>query len=325
MPAGRGTQCERCYLGNLADKRTKVNQAAFATPTMAQHFMEFGAWLKKTRGPEKAAQRIHRFAPFFLELEREWRTIPTYGELLDHFGAKKLRSVLLAMRWLEESGLVKPDAGEREADSDRRRIEATIGRFPEESHAREILENYLKSLNERVDEGRSSTRSVRLAIGPAASLIEAAMKRGRLVPDQKVLDGYLRKTPGQRAALSGFVTHLRGTRGTELKLPPQDRRTAEGQRRRKLREEMIELMRRGETGTAAERRWMTAALAYFHDMPRKVAGNIGEPEIVPERDGMSVQIGGESYWIPPRMNEKHRHASELVTDGKADGSQRPDF
>ena len=80
-------------------------------------------------------------------------------------------------------------------------------------------------------------------MAPAAGLMEAALTKGRTVPDQKVLDGYLRKTPGQRAAVSGFVRHLRVTLDTELKLPPLDRRAARRRRRRKLREEMLELMR----------------------------------------------------------------------------------
>ena len=89
MPAGRGNQCERCYVEGLAEQRTKFNRAAFRTPTIAGHFGEFGVWLKTTRGPEKAAQRVHRFVPFFLEIEREWGTIPEYGTLLEHFRSEE--------------------------------------------------------------------------------------------------------------------------------------------------------------------------------------------------------------------------------------------
>ena len=305
MPAGRGNQCERCYVEDLADQRTRFNRAAFRTPTMAGHFGEFGVWLKTTRGPEKAVQKVHRFLPFFLEVEREWGTIPEYGTLLEHFGAKKLRSVLLAMRWMEESGLVKPDSAVREADSDRRRIEATLDQFPEGSRAREILEDYHDTLEERVEAGRTNTRSVRLAIAPAAGLLKAAIQVGRMVPDQRVLDGYLRKTPGQRAALSGFVTHLRDKLDTELTFPPLDRRAAERQRRRKLRAEMLELMRGGATGPSADRQWMATALAYFHDVPKKVADEAANKNAGPDRQGWNVRIGGKQYWIPPRADSRN--------------------
>ena len=168
MPAGRGNQCERCYFEGLVDKRTKFNTVAFRNPTMAWHFMKFEIWLKATSGPERAAQKVHRFLPFFLEVESEWDRIPEYGELLEHFGARKLRSVLLAVYWMEESGLVKPDAGEHMADSDRRRIEATIGRFPPGSQTRMVIETYHEVIDERLRAGCSTTRSIRLALAPAA-------------------------------------------------------------------------------------------------------------------------------------------------------------
>ena len=300
MPAGRGNQCERCYLESLADQRTTFNQAAFTTPNMAWQFMEFGTWLKSTRGPEKAAQKIHRFLPFFLEIERQWGGSPQYANLVSHFGATRLRSVLLAMRWMEESGRVRPDAQVREEQSDRRRIEATLARLPKGSRAREILESYCEVLDERVEAGRSSTRSVRLALAPAAGLLEAAIQLGRTVPDQKVLDGYLKKTPGQRAAVSGFVSHLRVALNTELKLPPYDRQAATRGRRRKLREELLDLMRTSESGSEVDQRWIAAALAYFHELPRKAADGFDVAEIVLDRGGMTIQIGEQRYWIPPR-------------------------
>ena len=271
---------------------------------MAGHFGEFGVWLKTTRGPEKAAQRVHRFVPFFLEIEREWGTIPAYGKLLEHFGAKKLRSVLLAMRWMEESGLVKPDSAAREADSDRRRIEATLGRFRSGSPARLVLESYREVLDERLEAGRSSTRSVRLALSPAAVLLETAIRLGRAVPDQKTLDAYLRQAPGQRAAVAGFVAHLRDRHGAEIAVPRPDPRAAQWKRRRKLRAEMLELMLGDDSGPMTERRWMVTALAYFHDVPRKTAEGVDDSDMEQVQDGTSVQVHGQSYWIPLRSDRR---------------------
>ena len=307
MPAGRGNQCERCYLESLADKRTKFNQAAFATPAMAYHFMEFGAWFKATRGPEKAAQRVHRFLLFFLEIEREWGSIPGYGELLEHFGATKLRSVLLAIRWMEESRLVKPDSAAREADSDRRRIEATLGRFRPGSPAILVLESYREVLDERLEAGRSSTRSVRLALSPAAGLLETAIRLGRAVPDQKALDTYLRKAPGQRAAVSGFAAHLRDRHGAEITVPRRDPQAARRKLHSKLRAELIELMRGNAKGPQSEQRWIAASLGYFHDVPKKVAAAVAAQDVTLDRDGMNVQIAEKRYWIP-RLEDRRRAA-----------------
>ena len=133
MPAGRGNRVRALLpVDGLADNRTKINQAAFRTPTMALHFMEFGTWLKETRGPEKAAQKLHRFVPFFREIEDTWQRIPRVR------GSRSaLRSegtpIISACYAVDGgvTGLVKPDPEAREAESDRRRIEATLDQLPE--------------------------------------------------------------------------------------------------------------------------------------------------------------------------------------------------
>ena len=43
---------------------------------------------------------------------------------------------------------------------------------------------------------------------------------------------------------------------------------------------------------------MATALAYFHDVPRKAVEGVDDSDIVSEQDGMNVQIGEGSYWIP---------------------------
>ena len=304
MPAGRGSQCQTCYSDELADKRIALDCAAFSSETMAQHFGAFGRWLKETRGTEKAAQKIHRFLPFFIEIERAWGNIPGYGALLKHFGARRLRAVLLAVRWMEVVGLVEPDATAREADSDHRRIDATLARFPTGSWAREILENYRKVLEERVETGRSSTRSVRLALAPAAGLLETAVDESGAVPSQKALERYLRRTPGQRAAVSGFVAHLRDAHGARLAMPRRDPRAVSRRRHRLLREALLELMRRRESGPEARHRWIATALEYFHDVPKTVVATATVENATPDQDGLSVQIGETRYWIPLRSDDR---------------------
>ena len=76
---------------------------------MAEHFQAFGQWLGRNVGGHKAALTIHGYLPFFIDIERKWKAIPEYGILLTHFGASRLRQVLLVMRWMEESGLVVVD------------------------------------------------------------------------------------------------------------------------------------------------------------------------------------------------------------------------
>ena len=269
MPAGRGQECWTCYWTTLAQVRIQMDCAAFSSPALAKHFQAFGTWLIQRVGGHKAALTIHNYLEFFLEIQRKWQNIPDYETLLRHFSAAGLRRFLLPMRWMEESGLVTPDATAREADSDRRRIQASLDKLPEESRERTILNGYYEHLMQRVKAGTTSLRSTRLAVSPAASLLVFADLMGRMPPDQNALDGFLRQAPGQRAALSGFVTYLREKHGAEITLPKHDLSRAYRNRRKKLEAEMLTLMREGETDREWKQRWLCVALAYFHDLPLK--------------------------------------------------------
>lgn len=299
MPAGYGKQCQKCYWKGLLEKRIKMDCAAFSVPQMEVYFEAFGRWLGTRVDTHKAAITVHRYLPFFMEIERRWKTIPEYGALLAHFGTLRLRRVLLPMRWMEENGYVVPDPAAKEEDSDRRRIAATLDRFQKDSRERAILEGFLKALTLGMKAGNTALRSVRLALTPAAALLQTAKGIDRVPPDQKALNAYLEKTPGQRAAVSGFVTYLRDTYGAEISLPRPDSGKAQRNRRKKLEAEMLALMRKQGEEEELSRRWLTVALTYFHGLPKKVGRNIQSVNIESgEEGGLTVTWNGQRYWIP---------------------------
>ena len=298
MPAGCGEKCWDCYWTEVAVKRIQMDQAAFRVPGMAKRFTDFGDWLIQHVGEHKAALTIHKYLAFFLDIEHEWHDIPNYEALLGHFSAAGLRRSLLPMRWMEETGLVTPDAAAREADSDRRRIEASLAKLPEGSRIRMILEGYRQYLMQRVATGTTTLRSVRLALSPAASLLAFADDMDCMPPDRKALDGFLHQAPGQRAALAGFVKYLREEQGADIALLKRDSGRAYRNRRKKLEAEMLALMREGVTDWKRGRRWLGVALAYFHDLPVKTGQNVRDGDITADESGMTVRVGGGSYWIP---------------------------
>ena len=129
MPAGCGRRCRACYWTEKTKRRIETDSGAFSSPALTGHFQAFGEWLIQTVGGQKGALHIHKYLEFFLEIERKWNDIPDYESLLGHFSAGRLRRFQLPMRWMEETGLVRPDANAREADSDQRRIEANLDKF----------------------------------------------------------------------------------------------------------------------------------------------------------------------------------------------------
>lgn len=295
MPAGYGKTCEACYWTKTCRKRVKIDQAAFSTAVMRDAFGEFGAWLQDKVEPHKAALTIHRYLAFFLEVEHEWKTVPTYADLVTHFAAEGLRRVRLPMQWLCETQGVEPDPKARENDSERRRIQALTDTFSKGSWAARVLAGYHDQLMARCEAGHTSLRSVRLALRPAVSLLLATEAQEQRLPDQAVLDRYLLNTPGQKAAITGFVSFLQVAYSTDLIARTDVKKTREA-RRRKLEREIIQMMKHPEDGDEFMRRWISAGLEYFHWV--KVSKQAVRSTAVSGNDsGLRLEINGNSYFL----------------------------
>lgn len=302
MAAGLGKRCQECYYRDLLAKRVLMDSVAIMAQPVANLFRQFGDWLGSTVGVHKAAITLHRYLGFFLELEKQWGEVPAYPDLLIHFGANGLRRFELPMRFLVGKALVVADPEARIEDSERRRVETIMNRLVAGSQEREILEAYHLKLQEKMDTGATTLRSLRLALVPAAGLLIYASGQGRTPPGQMELEGYLKQTPGQRAALSGFVGFLNQSYGPGIALPQMDGRASK-LRRKKLEAELLALMREGGEGEEFRRRWLSVALAHFHGIPMKVGGQIQDGKVIDQKDGgLSIVLGGQNYWVPlPRQ------------------------
>lgn len=301
MPAGYGSECQQCYWRRLLEKRLQADCAAFSLPWMARHFEAFSHWLMVWVGVHKAALTIHRYLPFFMEVERNWKGFPEFTVLLTHFGAAKLRRVLLPMRWMEEAGLVVPDVAAKAADSERRRIAIILEQFAKGTKERTLLEGYYRVLMDNMNSCKMRLRSVRLALSPVAALLRKAGEIERIPPNQGVLDIYLAKIPGQRAAISGFVRYLREVHGVKITLPKANPARAQRQRRKKLEAELLALMKEGGDNKESKRRWLSVALAYFHGLNKHIGLMVKDADIVQVDDGLSVTWNNEIYWLPIRF------------------------
>lgn len=295
MPAGRGNVCEACYWQETFRKRLKLDQAAFSMPEIENAFGEFGEWLLAEVGGQKAALSIHRYLPFFVEFESRWKGVPGYADLLAHFGAEGLRRVRLPMRWLKDVHGVVPDANLREEDSERRRIEAIMASVPNGTSSAKALTGYRNSLTVRVKAGKTTLRSFRMALRPAASLLLAGDESGAKLPDQDALDRYLLEAPGQKAAVTGFVNYLCKTHGLVLEARVVKRKVRKT-RRRRLEKKLMALMRLPEMGEEASIEWIMTALEYFHGV--KVPKSIAAASAYLVDDGYNVVINDTNFWLP---------------------------
>ena len=303
MPAGYGLQCRQCEATARARNRIEHIAATLEPRCIAEHFASFGDWLVERVGPERAARDAERHAGFFEAIGETWGDIPDYAALVAHFSAEGLRRQRRVLRWMAGQSRISVNATAREDDSERRRIAASLDRLPKGSKARSVMNDYGAELGERVRAGKLSRRSMRLAITPAAALLEAARAAEQELPSQETLDALLRKVPGQRAALAGFVRWLRETHGITLALAPRRTTTALNKRREAARREMLALLCGASDINDIAKRWQVAALRYFHDVSLKAAREARDHDVQTDRGGLLISIKGEAYWIPsPEVN-----------------------
>lgn len=297
MPAGRGRRCESCYWHGVHNKRVRLDQAAFATPRFAELFASFGAWLQGHAGGQRAALWIHRYLPFFIEIEQRWGEIPTYPILLAHFGAEGLRRVRLPMKWFIESHLITVCTVAREEDSESRRVRALVSTVPAGTIGAHALAIYRDQLQTKIQAGTSTIRSMRLALRPAANLLLAADASGHALPNQVAVDHLLRGAPGQLAALSGFIRFLNQHYALDL-LAVVDKKSAAARRRKNLEVNLLALAQSEDGSDSFLHKWIDVGLAYFHGLPRKLSRRISGDSIIIDADGYRVSIDCQEYWLP---------------------------
>ena len=61
---------------------------------------------------------------------------------------------------------------------------------------------------------------------------------------------------------------------------------------------MLALLREEPGADDFAQRWRVAALAYFYDMALKTARKVREDDVQEDREGLRINIEGESYWVP---------------------------
>ena len=215
---------------------------------------------------------------------------------------------------MESSGQVVVNAEAKTNDSERRRIAVTLSKFASGSQERRVLDGYFAHLMARLKAGSTTLCSIRLALSPAGALLCLAKKSERLPPDQDVLNAYLATTPGQRAAVSGFVRYLREAHGAKVTLPRADLHKAHQQRRKKLEAALLTMMRERNVSSESRRKWLSVALAYFHGLSPSVGLVLKDADVLPSDDGMVVTWKSLLYWVP---NSPQRHSDISKTSAEA--------
>ncbi|MNJ57240.1 hypothetical protein D3C77_528240 [compost metagenome] len=149
----------------------------------------------------------------------------------------------------------------------------------------------------RVEQSGIDLRSVRLAARAAANLLKAAHLKLGALPTQKTLESFWRGSPGQVAAVTGFIGHLNKRHGLELQVKPGARWLAQA-RRQKAERNLVSML--GEAvDDGFEARWIVKGLAYFHNLPRVSRKNlVFQPQEYQGVAGYNVTYQEKTLWVP---------------------------
>lgn len=297
MPAGRGNACEACAWEKSLNKRVTQATESIADLRERTAVVDFASWLRDRRGAQFASLNLSRYLPFLHEVHTCWDRIPTYAELVEHASAEGLRRVRLVIFWMEDARQLVIDPTVREEVSERRRISKLLGLVPN-GPSLQALEGYHQLLLTHMADGRTTLRSIRLALGAAVRLMHTTDPSGQKLPNQDAFLKHLRARPGLWASSIGFVGHL--NRLFDCRINPWVDVEWISKATRALRErKLLMLYKEGEQGDAFERRWISAALAYFHQL-----GRVGLKAFQYRSDeengcpGFTVRYRESDYWVP---------------------------
>jgi len=297
MPAGRGKECENCSWERSFGQRSAILVESFEHALTRQRFADFCRWLKSEMGPHKATLKLENYLIFFSFLETHQAGVPSYVSLLNHFDADGLRRLQTPMLWLKVRYGVEPDAFMREEHSDKRRIDGMIEAVPA-GVAAEALVGYRAFLQTKQAEGRTTTRSVRISLRAAVNLLASTSSTFDILPTQKSVTAYLTHTPGQAAAVQGFIGYLNRTHGSSL-LAEVDVLAKARARTKKLESELFELYQRAGEGEAFERAWIKTTLMLLHgvvSVNKKTV--VYRHQSFQGQSGFRVTLKRKDYWVP---------------------------
>lgn len=299
MPGGRVTRCEECYWLETAKKRITMDGNIFSLPNMKGLFENFGDWLIRECGAKNAALSLHRYLSFFIEIEKHWGFFPTYDVLVEHFKAEGLRRVRRPMRWLSDTQDMRVDSAIRENTSEENRIGHIMSVFNVDVIAGRAIDGYEKRLRIRLQDGKTSVRSIRLALTPAISLLQNTDSTGHALPNQKILDRFLLERPGQQAAITGFINYINLTFSLSLK-PKVNEQLTRKLRKKKLEKKLSQIIAIDGLKLDNLDKWALLCLEYFHgiQLPKKqLTAVIGSVRAV-DKSGITIILDNKAYHLP---------------------------
>lgn len=297
MPAGMGERCQDCYWLERLIHEASLNDYLLTSHEIKKAYSDFIEWLAYGRDSMTAALKHNKFIYFFIQCDELWHKIPSYESLVQEFKPNGLREYLTVLRWLIVTKQVIVDSTIKEQVAEQERIVSLLEKFDEK--APQCIDDYHEFLNQKLLNGKTSLKSVRLALQPAIDLCIQHGIKGSNTPNQAHIDSYLLVKHGQHSALYGFVTFLSKKYQLDLACNKPNDSDLRKLKKKELEQQMTELYNKPRPLSPRDKiKWLQRCMKYFHQVDVKIK-TLTAITVHPCNGGMSkIIIDGKEYWLP---------------------------
>ena len=297
MPAGMGKQCQDCYWLKRLLHEAELNDYLLKSNETKKAYSDFVEWLADCKGSMIAALKHNKFIYFFIRCDEIWHKIPGYESLVQEFKPNGLREHLTVLRWLIITEQITIDSITKTQVAEQERISNLLEKF--DNKTPRCIEEYHKYLDQKLLEGKTSLKSVRLALQPAVDLCIEYKVKGLNTPNQEHVDGYLLLKQGQYSSLYGFVTFLNKSYELAIVCNKPSKEDVWRIKNKEVEQEIMTLYNKAKPLSSKDSlRWLQLTITYFHQVNVPL-NTLKALTIQSRNEGMSmIVINEKEYWFP---------------------------
>ncbi|MEN8362426.1 transposase [Acinetobacter baumannii] len=300
IAAGCGDLCDSCYWHKNLWFKVKQNLNLFESNCLKNIYVQYIEWLENKVGANKAALYISKHTHFFVQTESLWNdSVPTAHQLLATLRSSGLRKFELVVLWLHEHFGIQISVDKKNNVSEIDQLEKLIASLPQPSLGFETISAYKNQLENKINRGKTSMRSARLAIKPAVALMMHMNQGCTQLPSLKDVKSYLAEYSGQAAALTGYINFLNENYDTSIDYLALKKSGFLNQKRKEnLERTIVKLANINDPKNVLE--WVRAGLQYFHQLSYAKTLKVRFEMIINDEIGYTVVYEEKLYWLPKK-------------------------
>ena len=297
MPAGMGKQCQDCYWLKRLLHEAELNDYLLKSNETKKAYSDFVEWFADCKGSMVAALKHNKFIYFFIRCDEIWHKIPCYESLVQEFKPNGLREHLTVLRWLIITEQITIDSTTKAQVAEQERIINLLEKF--DNKTPRCIDEYHNYLDQKLIEGKTSLKSVRLALQPAVDLCIEYEVKGLNTPTQEHIDGYLLLKQGQYSSLYGFVTFLNKSYELAIVCNKPSKEDVWRLRNKEVEQEIMTLYNKAKPLSSKDSlRWLQLTMTYFHQVNVPLS-TLKALTIHSRNEGMSmITVNKKEYWLP---------------------------